>query len=239
METFILLPQPVPATGDAPSALLSRSDQVRQAARARNTQRAYLAHWTRFHSWAQEQGLDLPGGLEAALCDYLVRLAEDGKRMATIRQARAAIIKGAELAGWPKPGGPGLECVVLDPFVGCGGILGPYWCSLFSLFLVGCIRRINMGIWESLLVTGLLARQGQLSIRKRSGNVSAPVLSEGFMPPPVPMVPMDCRSSRRCPCDGHRSSRGVGTLSPFSRAIPSGVRWNVFLILCVSGWSWL
>ena len=100
-----MLPQPVPITGDAPGAPLSRTDQVRQAARARNTQRAYLGHWTRFHSWAQEQGLDLPGGLEAALCDYLVRLAEDGKRMATIRQARAAITKGADLAGWPKPGG--------------------------------------------------------------------------------------------------------------------------------------
>ena len=94
-----MLPQPVPITGDAPGAPLSRSDQVRLAARARNTQRAYLGHWTRFHSWAQEQGLDLPGGLEAALCDYLVRLAEDGKRMATIRQARAAIIKGAESGG--------------------------------------------------------------------------------------------------------------------------------------------
>ena len=100
-----MLPQPVPVTGDAPGAPLSRSDQVRLAARARNTQRAYLGHWTRFHSWAQEQGPDLPGGLEAALCDYLVRLAEDGKRMATIRQARAAITKGADLAGWPKPGG--------------------------------------------------------------------------------------------------------------------------------------
>ena len=99
-----MLPQPVSVTGDAPGAPLSRSDQVRLAARARNTQRAYLGHWTRFRSWAQEQGPDLPGGLEAVLCDYLVRLAEDGKRMATIRQARAAIIKGADLAGWPKPG---------------------------------------------------------------------------------------------------------------------------------------
>ena len=94
-----MLPQPVPVTGDAPGAPLSRSDQVRQAARAQNTQRAYLGHWTRFHRWAQEQGLDLPGGLEAAL-DYLVRLAEDGKRMATIRQARAAIIKGAGCPSW-------------------------------------------------------------------------------------------------------------------------------------------
>ena len=117
-----MLPQPVSVTGDAPGAPLSRSDQVRLAARARNTQRAYLGHWTRFHSWAQEQGLDLPGGLEAALCDYLVRLAEDGKRMATIRQARAAIIRGAELAGWPKSGGSG----VAEMMRGLGRILrGP------------------------------------------------------------------------------------------------------------------
>ena len=117
-----MLAQPVPVTGDAPGAPLSRSDQVRLAARAHNTQRAYLGHWTRFHSWAQEQGLDLPEGLEAALCDYLVRLAEDGKCMATIRQARAAIIKGAELAGWPRPGGPG----VAEMMRGLGRILrGP------------------------------------------------------------------------------------------------------------------
>ena len=117
-----MLPQPVSVTGDAPGAPLSRSDQVRLAARARNTQRAYLGHWTRFRSWAQEQGLDLPGGLEAALCDYLVRLAEDGKRMATIRQARAAIIRGADLAGWPKPGGSG----VAEMMRGLGRILrGP------------------------------------------------------------------------------------------------------------------
>ena len=122
MEAPILLPQPVPVTGDAPGAPLSRSDQVRLAARARNTQRAYLGHWTRFRNWAQEQGLDLPGGLEAALCDYLVRLAEDSKRMATIRQARAAIIKGADLAGWPRPGGSG----VAEMMQGLGRILrGP------------------------------------------------------------------------------------------------------------------
>ena len=84
--------------------------------------RAYLGHWTRFRNWAQEQGLDLPGGLEAALCDYLVRLAEDGKRTATIRQARAAIIKGADLAGWPRPGGSG----VAEMMRGLGRILrGP------------------------------------------------------------------------------------------------------------------
>ena len=39
--------------------------------------------------------------------------------MATIRQARAAIIKGAELAGWPKLGGPG----VAEMMRGLGRIL--------------------------------------------------------------------------------------------------------------------
>ena len=102
MEAPILLLRPTSATG----ALLSRSDQVvRQAARAENTERAYLGHWDRFCSWAQEQGIDMPEGLEAALCEYLAHLAEKGRRMATIRQARAAIVKGAELAGWPRSGG--------------------------------------------------------------------------------------------------------------------------------------
>ena len=76
-----MLPQPVSVTRRAP--LPERPGPPGR--RARNTQRAYLGHWTRFRRWAQEQGLDLPGGLEAALCGYLVRLAEDGKRMATIR----------------------------------------------------------------------------------------------------------------------------------------------------------
>lgn len=51
-----MLPQPLPAA----AAPLSRGDQVRQAARSRNIQRAYLGHWGRFLSWAREQGLDIP-----------------------------------------------------------------------------------------------------------------------------------------------------------------------------------
>ena len=45
-----MLPQPLPATG----APLARADLVRQAARARNTQRACLGHWNRFLIWALE-----------------------------------------------------------------------------------------------------------------------------------------------------------------------------------------
>ena len=113
-----MLPQPVPVNG----APLSRSDQVRLAARAQNTQRAYLDHWTPLSQLGPGAGARPARGLEAALCDYLVRLAEDGKRMATIRQARAAIIKGTDLARWPRPGGPG----VAEMMRGLGRILrGP------------------------------------------------------------------------------------------------------------------
>ena len=155
MEAPILLPQPVPVTG----APLSRSDQVRLAARARNTQRAYLGHWTRFHSWAQEQGLDLPEGLEAALCDYLVRLAEDGKRMATIRQARAVIIKGADLAGWPKPGGPGVAEMMRD----LGRILrGPQ--------LTGVCIGFHIGAWRVTSRSDLGSGQGSGSSHTRLQN---------------------------------------------------------------------
>ena len=42
--------------------------------------------------------------------------------MATIRRARAAIVKGAELAGWPRPGGSD----VAETMLGLGHILkGP------------------------------------------------------------------------------------------------------------------
>ena len=118
VEAPILLPQPLPATG----APLSRADQVRRAARARNTVRAYYGHWGRFRCWAREQGLDLPEEMEAALCDYLVHLAEEGRRMATIRQARAAIVKGAQLRKWPRPEGSN----VAETMLGLGHLLkGP------------------------------------------------------------------------------------------------------------------
>ena len=58
MEVRTLLIQPAPPD-DAP---MSRGDQVRQAARARNTRRAYHGHWSRFLVWAREQGLQPPRG---------------------------------------------------------------------------------------------------------------------------------------------------------------------------------
>ena len=64
----------------------------------------------------------MPDGLEIVLCDYLVHLAGEGQRMATIRQARAAIIKGAQLAAWPRPEGSG----VAETMLGLGRLLrGP------------------------------------------------------------------------------------------------------------------
>ena len=113
-----MLSQPV----QPPDIPVSRGDQVRRHARADATNRAYRGHWNRFLVWTLEQELDLPDGLEDALSDYLIHLAEEGKRMATIRQARAAIVRGAELAGWPRPDGSD----VADTMLGLSHLLkGP------------------------------------------------------------------------------------------------------------------
>ena len=110
------------STTIAPLSPITLGDRVRQAARARNTQRAYLGHWNRFLGWAREQGLDLPEDLETAFCDYLVHLAGEGRRMATIRRARAAIVKGAQLEKWPRPEGS----EIAETMLGIGHILkGP------------------------------------------------------------------------------------------------------------------
>ena len=113
-----MLSQPV----QPPDIPVSRGEQVRQHARAQNTRRAYHDHWNRFLEWAREQAFALPDGLEDALSDYLVHLAGEGWRMSTVRQARAAIVKGAELMGWPRPDGPDIA----ETMRGLGRILkGP------------------------------------------------------------------------------------------------------------------
>ena len=100
-----MLPQSVPAAG----APVSMAVRVRRASRSWNTQRAYAGQWNRFRRWTQAHGLELPEVLEAALCDYMVHLAGEGRRMATIRQARAAIIKGAPAGRLARS--PGLRCL--------------------------------------------------------------------------------------------------------------------------------
>ena len=117
-EAPILLPQPLPATG----APLSRGDQVRRAARAGNTQRAYLGHWNRFLGWALEAGAR-PAGEPG---DRPLRLPgppggggqADGHHPA----GPGGIVKGAQLAGWPRPGGSDIA----ETMLGLGRILkGP------------------------------------------------------------------------------------------------------------------
>ena len=89
-------PPPAPITGPP----LSLADQVRQAARSRNTQRDLpRSLGTASAAWALERGARPAGGAGGrSSADYLVHLAEEGRRMATIRQARAAVVRGAELA---------------------------------------------------------------------------------------------------------------------------------------------
>ena len=78
---------------------------VSQAASA-NTRRAYRQQWAAFTTWASAHGyLSLPA-LDATLAAYLTLLAGQGQALASIRQARGAVVKAHQLASLPNPAGP-------------------------------------------------------------------------------------------------------------------------------------
>ena len=78
---------------------------VSQAASA-NTRRAYRQQWAAFTTWASAQGyLSLPAA-NATLAAYLTLLAGQGFALASVRQARGAVVKAHQLAGFPTPAGP-------------------------------------------------------------------------------------------------------------------------------------
>ena len=78
---------------------------VSQAA-SENTRRAYRQQWAGFTTWASTQGYPSLPALDATLAAYLTRLAGQGQALASIRQARGAVVKAHELAGSPTPAGP-------------------------------------------------------------------------------------------------------------------------------------
>ena len=75
--------------------------QVRQAARAANTRKAYRTGWNSWARWAAEHGRpDLPAPAED-LENWLIALWRQGKRPTTLRAYRAAVAH--ELDGHPGP----------------------------------------------------------------------------------------------------------------------------------------
>ena len=78
---------------------------VSQAA-SDNTRRAYRQQWAAFTTWASAQGYPSLPALDATLAAYLTLLAGQGQALASIRQARGAVVKAHQLAGFPTPAGP-------------------------------------------------------------------------------------------------------------------------------------
>ena len=78
---------------------------VSQAASA-NTRRAYRQQWAAFTTWASAQGYPSLPAADATLAAYLTLLAGQGFALASVRQARGAVVKAHQLAGFPTPAGP-------------------------------------------------------------------------------------------------------------------------------------
>ena len=92
---------------------------VSQAA-SENTRRAYRQQWAAFTTWASAQGYPSLPAADATLAAYLTLLAGQGFALASIRQARGAVVKAHQLAGFPTPAGP----VTAAALLGIGRSIG-------------------------------------------------------------------------------------------------------------------
>ena len=92
---------------------------VSQAA-SDNTRRAYRQQWAAFTTWASAKGYPSLPALDATLAAYLTLLAGQGQALASIRQARGAVVKAHQLAGFPTPAGP----VTAAALLGIGRSIG-------------------------------------------------------------------------------------------------------------------
>ena len=87
---------------------------------AKTPRRAYRQQWDSFTTWASAKGYRSLPALDATLAAYLTRLAGQGQALASIRQARGAVVKAHQLAGFPTPAGP----VTAAALLGIGRSIG-------------------------------------------------------------------------------------------------------------------
>ena len=66
---------------------------------ADSTRLSYSRSWRQFAEWAEAQGVELP--VSSAVADYLQHLADQGRRLATLKAFLAAAKKVHLLMGWP------------------------------------------------------------------------------------------------------------------------------------------
>lgn len=99
--TDLVPSQPADLTTD--QALRAKATQFQLDSVAANTRRAYTGDWTRFTAWCAAQDREpLPATPDTALL-YLTRLAEQGRKVATIERAAAAIATAHRTAGHTAP----------------------------------------------------------------------------------------------------------------------------------------
>ena len=87
-------------------------------AKAENTRRAYGRSWAAFTAWAEAHGYQSMPASPQAVALYLGRLAADGRAMATIDQARAAISHFHAAADMQKADNPARHTVVAEAVKG-------------------------------------------------------------------------------------------------------------------------
>ena len=104
-----------------PLELTERDREAAQAvasglrdAKAANTRRAYASAWLRFQAWADAGGHPTLPASPQAVTLYLGHLAAEGKAIATIEQARAAISHFHAAAGMQKSDNPARHPVVAE-----------------------------------------------------------------------------------------------------------------------------
>ena len=105
--------------------LPARDEEAAQAvaaglrdAKAANTRRVYASAWHEFNVWALANGRQSLPAEPQTVALYLGRLAVDGRAMATIEQARAAISHAHAAGGTAKGDNPARHPVVAETVKG-------------------------------------------------------------------------------------------------------------------------
>jgi site-specific recombinase XerD len=112
-------PDPVPAlpAGDDLDALTARAAVYATRAHGTGTRRAYRSAWQSFAAWCRSLGRDPLAGDADTVAMYVVRRADDGLAVASIRVALAAIRAAHRLAGIPLDLGQPRFTLVLEGVV--------------------------------------------------------------------------------------------------------------------------
>jgi integrase len=96
-----------------PAELVASAKHYAEATRAAATRRAYATSWRAFDAWCGLHRLpSLPAAPETVAL-YLVRLADQGRKVATIERALVAISQAHKLAGYPSPRSDPALCEIL------------------------------------------------------------------------------------------------------------------------------